>query len=53
MSRKIIQITTYDNPNSTIVLTALCDDGTVWKYYGKLVGNLYKKVWEFVTDGPE
>lgn len=54
MRHKIIQIVPCDNPGSSAVLIALCADGTVWEYLSKRqFNNMYKMVWEFVTDGPE
>lgn len=53
MKRKIIQVVPCENRDSTLVLTALCDDGTVWEYYSKRIDKLSKMVWEKITDGPE
>lgn len=36
MSRKVIQITSAVSDTAHIVLTVLCDDGTIWQKFGHL-----------------
>ena len=55
MNCKIIQVVPCSNPDSSLILTALCDDGSVWEYFSKQGGNYgaREKVWEKITDGPD